>query len=335
MPNITIPKTGGVKDEDLDPQEAYYASLCSRFAALSSTLRATPPIVAAQAVSAAEQVHKSICSSPAKWRRHLLNTQPTMTLLSQLQHEDVVQGLRILETVLTRANLERRESVGAWAWGLLARCREIGEMVSEEVGVLRDLGKKAIGVIRAPRDEVEEDDEDERLSNGDDKDGEDDYGAAVEDEGPALNTLPADVEDEPPAPSGNSISFADNEATDTIISAALPSDSTTDPLAPARQRLLDLLEPAAPTPTSPNTTTATTATTAANPSTPPATHQAAETPAHHQSAQAPGTTDQDEDDGPETSLRANGTLDMIITVVGEFYGQKDLLNARLLWDEML
>ena len=30
----------------------------------------------------------------------------------------------------------------------------------------------------------------------------------------------------------------------------------------------------------------------------------------------------------------HATLDMLITIIGEFYGQRDLLDGRLLWDEM-
>ena len=30
----------------------------------------------------------------------------------------------------------------------------------------------------------------------------------------------------------------------------------------------------------------------------------------------------------------HSTLDMLVTIIGEFYGQRDLLDGRLLWDEM-
>ena len=30
----------------------------------------------------------------------------------------------------------------------------------------------------------------------------------------------------------------------------------------------------------------------------------------------------------------HATLDMLVTIIGEFYGQRDLLDGRLLWDEM-
>ena len=324
VPNITTLKTGSVENEDLDPQEAYYASLCSRFTTLSFTLRATAPFVTAQ-TTATEQAH-TFTSSPAKWRRCLLHTQPTMLLLNQLRQEDVVQGLGILETLLTTVNLQRQESIGTWAWGLLARCREIGEMVSEEVGVLRDLGKKAIGVIRSVKAEMKQDENnggDEMLGdggNGDDEDEEDYDEAAAGDEGFALNTLSACYEDEAPASTRISTSFANGGATDSTGSATLPSESAHDPLAPARQRVLDLLGPAPPTSGCSDTAIA-------NPDTSEANHQTSETPEHHQ-------REQDDDDSDETSFRVRGTLDMIITIVGEFYGQRDLLNGRLLWDEI-
>ena len=87
-----------------------------------------------------------------------------MLLLHQLGQADVVSGLAVLETLLNSTNLQRRKNLGAWAWGLLAKCREVGQMSSEEVGVLRDLGKKAAGLIRgilAGIKEEEEEGEDE------------------------------------------------------------------------------------------------------------------------------------------------------------------------------
>ena len=36
----------------------------------------------------------------------------------------------------------------------------------------------------------------------------------------------------------------------------------------------------------------------------------------------------------ETGLMIDATLDMIVTIVGEFYGQRDLLDGRILWGEL-
>lgn len=219
-------------EDDEDPQEAYYASLCSRFSTLSATLQHAPP------PSIAEPASPFHPSSPAQWRRCIFNTQPRMLLLNQLEHADVVAGLAELEILLSAANVQKRKHMGAWAWGLLAQCREVGQMGSEEVGVVRDLGKKARGILRGIMAGIEEDDE---ATAGD----------RQKDEGDELEPV-----------------------------HSIPTHSS-DPLAAARQRLLDSLPPSSP---------------------------------------------------DDTTL---ATLDMIVTIVGEFYRQRDLLDGRILWGETL
>lgn len=329
LPDTTSSRTGVLEDDDADPQEAYYASLCSRFAALRSTLRSAPPLGSARTKTATEEASTFIPLSPAKWRRHFFNMKPTMLFLRQLRQEDVVQGLEILESLLTTANLQRRGRIGAWAWGLLARCREIGEMGSEEVGVLRDLGKKAIGVIRAIRAVVQEEDEnDDKIGDGNDEEAGSISRAAAEDEVATSIMIPAYVDGEPPALFRCSALFQNSKATDSADTAALPSDSTPDLLAPARQRLLDSLGLAGPEASSPEKANTNLNNIDAN-------RQTAEFPKHHQSERKKETEVRDcDNDEEESGLGIAATLDMIITVVGEIYGQKDLLNARLLWDEM-
>ena len=48
----------------------------------------------------------------------------------------------------------------------------------------------------------------------------------------------------------------------------------------------------------------------------------------------PGITQDDATDNRQQITRLLVTLDMIITVVGEFYGQRDLLGGRLVWGEL-
>lgn len=166
-----------------------------------------------------------------------------MLLLNQLAHADVVAGLAVLETLLSAANLHKRKHMGAWAWGLLAQCREVGQMGSEEVGVLRDLGKKARGILRAIMAGIAED--------------------GLEDDDDEADRSEAEADDAEP-----------------VLSIPNPSS---DPLAAARQRLLDSLTPSS------------------------------------------------RDASDETTL---ATLDMIVTIVGEFYRQRDLLDGRILWGEL-
>ena len=54
----------------------------------------------------------------------------------------------------------------------------------------------------------------------------------------------------------------------------------------------------------------------------------------------PPDTQQEEGDEPAEPARTSdsenvhATLDMLVTIIGKFYGQKDLLDGRLLWDEI-
>ena len=131
---------GSGVDLDLDPQEAYYVSLLHRFTALRTDLRSPFPADCSSSSISGEIIH-----SIRKWRWVLLHRQPTMKFLCQLPQESVVNGIAALETLLQRGELRKKDGhwLGAWAWGLLAKCREVGEMGSEEVGVLRGLGKMA------------------------------------------------------------------------------------------------------------------------------------------------------------------------------------------------
>ena len=55
-----------------------------------------------------------------------------------------------MEDLITLKKLrgETSQYVGAWAWGLLAKCRELECMTSEEVGVVRKLGQRAVFLLR-------------------------------------------------------------------------------------------------------------------------------------------------------------------------------------------
>ena len=78
-----------------------------------------------------------------------------MLLLSDLSQEAILIGLEALEALLGRESMGGTEGrrIGAWAWGLLGRCRGPEEMVSEEVGVVRGVGKAA---VRAWRERLKE-----------------------------------------------------------------------------------------------------------------------------------------------------------------------------------
>lgn len=338
VPDATI-RLSNEEDDD-DPQEKYYTSLCSRFSTLSATLQYPPPISATPAAPATEQACSFHPSSSAQWRRCIFNTQPRMLLLSQVGQADVVSGLAVLETLLTFANLQKRKNIGAWAWGLLARCREVGQMGSEEVGVLRDLGKKARGIIRGimagieEEEELEEEEDEVNVEDGqegeeDGQEGEEngmvEYGDSESNE-----VVRSKVEGSPREESlrcFEGTQLADHNANTSTESMELStlSSKPSDPLAAARQRLLDSLKP--------SSHNASECETSADPG--ESRHGLGQQKHPHEADETEDEVDQQNIGGDdEIRLRIRATLDMIVTIVGEFYGQRDLLDGRLLWGEL-
>ena len=130
--------TNGGQQGDKDPQEAYYTSLCARFTELTEMLKSLPPRV----VPDNTDIYYLEWRNFRPWREEMMNTAPRMVLLTQLTQEGVVCGLGALSSLLTLARLRgaKGKNIGAWGWGLLGRCREVGQMGSEDVGVVRNLG---------------------------------------------------------------------------------------------------------------------------------------------------------------------------------------------------
>lgn len=360
-------------DLDPDPQEAYYVALLHRFTALRIVLQSQPPAAAVTAAS----IPGDIIHTIRKWRWVLLHRQPAMALLSQLPQESVINGLAALESVLQRGELRKEggQRLGAWAWGLLAKCREVGQMGSEEVGVLRGLGKRAWWALREIRAGIEEEADEEGIEEEAEEEGKDEEAdeEGIEDGMAARleDQIDGGIEDEveegevqseeeeqgsgdedghdadgekaqsPVSPTHvTPTSFKDISTTTTIGQTTFtpsqrpssnpllseppnghnqdpsppppqdpPSTNPPNPLLTAmQQRLLQRLSSPSSSPPPPR-----------NP-TPPSEEQ--------QQQQQQG---RDTETANEKQLRMSATLDMILTVVGERYGQRDLLIGRGFW----
>ena len=310
--------TNGGQQEDQDPQEAYYASLSARFTQLTEMLQSSPP----RAAPDGTDIYYLDWRIPRQWRAKILNTAPRMVLLAQLTQESVICGLEVLEVLLTLANLKGKKgkNIGAWTWGLLGRCREVGQMGSEEVGVLRNLGKQSVWLLRRisageviggtadePDMEAGEDDEEEGQAEEE----------SVQDDADVLDA--EDVDDGSPPYINPIITAASGHDSK---NEADPTATTPDTdLAKAKQHIIDSL------------------------GTNQAWAHSTETNAGNgDDIQSPTPTypitELGLDGGVGLEERADekavihATLDMLITIIGEFYGQRDLLDGRLLWDEM-
>jgi hypothetical protein len=209
--------------------------------------------------------------------------------------ESVLGVLRLLGDVMNKCvkgnDADQLRRIGAWAWGLLGRCRDVGELGSEEVGELRVFGRKALNLLKKM-------DRNKTLSA--------EGATAVE----------SDLEDE---------EFSDDE--DQIMTTVESMESVdgqeSEELEAAKLRLQSrfLGEEAA----------------------------AGEAERRRRNTSSPLEATMDEEpemtSAPESITQKSVPivavtgeeqsrilLDMIITVVGEFYGQKDLLQQRDIWN---
>ena len=315
-----------MEEEDVDPQEAYYAALCTRFLQLRKLLHSAPAPSELPSKEESTALAASLYGAPhSKWRQTFLYTTPSMRVLAKLEQESVIYGLQVMETLITKRNLlgeKESRNLGAWSWGLLGRCREVGEMMSEEVSVLRNVGKKALALrrkIRRREAEKEREEKGEKVEDWGEAEEEGEEGEVAKD-GTAEDTL---IDDDTPMdiPRANGDSEPRNKPDDT---------QTTNETTQAPQST----PPRIPSPTnhlSSHPTTILPSQTGYNPL-----HQAKlgllanlcdSPPADHEAPAGP-------DDESQRLAEAYAALDMIITVVGEMYGQRDLLEMREVWGEV-
>lgn len=266
---------------DIDPQEAYYSSLLARYSNLRAMLAMSFAASNDPASSAPtdSQMHWATAqnATEARWTRALLDTSPIPAYLFALSQDDVIRGLDRLGLVLIERNLVAASAVanlGGWTWALLVQCREIGQMSSEEVSVLRVLAKKALRMGGKLRRAVLRPKEPEQAENADQDDGD---GEEYVDEGIVGALSEAD-------------DGAERQGTD--VEGPAPSNDATAKA--SHQELLDTLD------------------SNGNPGT-------------GQDSSSVATED------PDTKSRAIALLDIIVTIVGERYGQRDLLEQRAAW----
>ena len=258
------------------------------------------------------------------WRYGLRFKAPTPSLLVTLSQENVIRALGRLETLLTKSNLlgkqDERNNMGTWAWGLLAKCRSIGEMGSDDVAVLRCLGKTALKVAAKIRYTESSEELEEGASIVDDR--EDNDGQAILENG-ALDT--ADLA---------SHSGTQEEAVQVLVVPGVESAELS--LDDAKSLLLQKLQGSSSTILH-----------AEEPPSTPMLDTDGDIPMDGPAVKAsttpsivPLVEEDDHEDGEISETEdtsdpvhcALATLDIIVTIVGSFYGQRDLLYQREAWN---
>jgi regulator of vacuolar morphogenesis len=151
-------------------QEHYYESLVEDFLSLRAVLRRTPPLAAIQALGESRPITLPPNSKVARdaWERHIAHCDPHPVQLASIDTESLLEILKLvgkkLRRLLQTGSAKTTSRVGLWAWSLLARCPDRGELVSEEISDVRALATKAAELLVAhdkpgisPADESAED----------------------------------------------------------------------------------------------------------------------------------------------------------------------------------
>lgn len=261
------------KDPYPEAQASYNILLRHRFILLRSTLKCSPPATAIKALDNAHPISLPRKAEAARkeWRRLVMSVEPQMVQLACMDMDSVLGVLqimaRMMSDVLRSEDSVQIRRIGAWAWGLLGKCREVGELSTEEVGEIRDIGKRAVKILQKIQEADKQQTDDDEASDFD----EGEY------------QLPdAGQEGDVGGQAGDGKEQKDQEE-----QKPENGDDQTDELEAAKARL-----------------------------------------------QAKFQDNVDDDIDKEAEYVAKQTramLDMIIMVVGEFFGQRDLLESREIW----
>ncbi|KAJ5693087.1 hypothetical protein N7462_002510 [Penicillium macrosclerotiorum] len=280
-----------------DAQISYYNLLRHRFLLLRSTLRCTPPATAIAALDDAHPISLPRQSNRARkeWRRLLLEVDPQMVQLACMDLDSVLRVLSVLARELSE-NVRSGNTVcvrrtGAWAWGLLGKCRDVGELATDQVGEVRNLGKRAAKILQKISEKEKKQSREEGEAS--DSDAEEDE---AENESPGEELIHETAVQQ------------DSEMPDAVdFSAELEA---------AKLRLRNQLQDR----------TEVTATAEESDVAMPESH-----PESGDALEGAADVNGDDEDEENTGQQARALLDMIITIVGEFFGQRDLLDAREVW----
>jgi len=284
--------------------------------------------------------------------------------LAELDYESTFEMLaeatQLVQDHVSRPTMQIQR-LGAWVWALLAKVEELGTLSSEEVGFVRELGKAAIEVIRRRvmgEDDVaevqirrhEENDVQKPSQGGSIANGRDHASPSAG--GPSASTISTDGIDRGRSLVSRPQRRRRNSSSDVSESGELSHTRTLRPTSPqpgvdeqeslemARRRLLERVAEIPPEQEQPQGRGD--GVDHANKAVNPAVMDSAEEDGEviksvddlEDKAVEAALTEEASELGEEQKLKQmNAMLDMILTIVGEEYGQRDLLVARdVLWD---
>ncbi|KAB8356330.1 hypothetical protein FH972_023914 [Carpinus fangiana] len=321
---------------ELSAKDAYHERLLRRYGDLRELLSGQP-----------EAPPGDISSSGLRSGR-----PPDRAMLAALPLDEMAHMIDTACEILSKAVLmgddKEAQWLGAWCWTLLAKMPEVGVLENENVGHLRELGKKAAGIAKQLAMDIL-DDAEVSLDNGN-----------THVDGNHHNNGPASNNDktEPLATDEvETLGYGLQEATpphdDDDDSSNPTADDTIyghEPIFQARRRnssssIEDFDMSEAPPHDDPTTLNVNAPLLSKAEAYAKRTSDLTAQDTMDDGGSEEGELDEEEsEEDPEEEeggqgevhnplTTASGTLDMILTIVGDCYGQRDLLPARdMLWD---
>ncbi|TWU71903.1 hypothetical protein ED733_001899 [Metarhizium rileyi] len=136
-------------DDEMQLHEAYSSSIMAQYNRLRQTLHSNPPPDAAKKLSSRYATYAApfgpYSNTNKTWANIIRNTDPHPLQLALMSKDSVLRVLRVLigGTFLRRGHT-LTERTSHWLWGLLARLPDRGELNHTEIGWVRDLGRRAV-----------------------------------------------------------------------------------------------------------------------------------------------------------------------------------------------
>jgi len=276
-------------------------------------LQQVPPAEVVEKLGAAHPTHMPYLRSDHVkfWKYHMEKVAPRPAQVASMDKGSVLRllGLLTKDRVLKRG-VDVKPYTSSWIWSLLARLPDRGELTSEEIGVVRELGKKAVLVGIGFKDGNDWDVGMQEVEAGlDDEWDEQGEVSAVMNEEEIQIDLDADDDDQVDADehsitTENGREPSKQQASDETVVVTIDElelSSSGEELEALRSRLLQRVD----------------------------TEQLGFTVNLEPEIVEPN----EESLGNATPSKWNtkATVDMIITVAGEVYGQRDLLEFRGIW----
>jgi hypothetical protein len=128
--------------------EAYFTAVMDQYVSLRKALQKQPPPGAEKTLSSqATYAAPFGRNSPTNriWSQLLRNSDPSPVQVALMSKDTVVRVLRVvLGGKFLRRGYPMPERTSRWLWALLARLPERGELNYSEIGWIRDLGRRAV-----------------------------------------------------------------------------------------------------------------------------------------------------------------------------------------------